>query len=63
MMKQSIQVGMLPEIEQKLNALEDRVTRRMADSVESLGAIINEYADKYSRISKLVDKQHGTKKL
>ena len=46
-------------ITDKLEALEDRLTRRMADSVESLGEIIKEYAEKYNQIQdklKLLDK-------
>jgi hypothetical protein len=45
--------------EKELEALEDRLTRRMADSVESLGEIIKEYAEKYNQIQdklKLLDK-------
>jgi len=37
--------------ERELEALEDRVTRRMADSVESLGEIIKEYATKYQQLA------------
>jgi len=34
--------------------LEDRLTRRMADSVESLGEIIHEYANKYQELNEKV---------
>ena len=36
-----------PNIDIQLEALEDRMARRMAESVESLGEIIKEYANKY----------------
>ena len=42
----------LPDFENRLQALEDKMTRRMADSVESLGDIIKEYAIKYEKIQK-----------
>ena len=42
--------GLKSLVEPQLEALEDRVTRRMADSVESLGDIIKEYADIYEHL-------------
>lgn len=47
---------MLPQIETQLEQLEDRVTRRMADSVESLGDIIKDYATKYQQLSDRLSK-------
>jgi hypothetical protein len=49
--------GMLPNIEKQLESLEERITRRMAESVESLGDIITDQAKKldhlFDRVMKL----------
>lgn len=52
MMHQSL--SRMQSIEQQLLDFEKRVNSRMADSVESLGQIITEYANKYNRLNERV---------